>query len=576
MIFTDMEIENGVLLEYHGNAEQVVIPAEVAVIAKGVFGNAKRLQAVILPQGLEIIEEYAFYASGLRSIVIPPSVREIGAYAFADCKDLISCTLSPGLREIAMGAFQKSALESIVIPDSVTNIYANAFANCAALTSVRLPAGLQMITPNCFMGCALESIVIPDSVTEITYRAFHRCRNLRQVVLPSSLTDINREAFDEGVVLLDEDQEGELIMPFCKGIQFGFEQVGVTEEDIQTKLKALFPYTDTFFFTMTEPLTGLPEICYKLDGGEDKHLYTRIPISADMAENQRLIGLAWNNRRHCKKIIIGANAFSSGRCDIETIQDCLSYADHDLDMPLGKVIVDETYHTFVNTELLGFSYVYEVMLNYTPSTPTMTPQEAAAEALMQRMKLENITNDVVIFGELGPLDTEEKTREYITLLAAVQEKSRFDELMMFVPEQYLPYIGEAMMGNRSQQIGEIIPIHQREMGIEIYYWRAYDHAGDGQFQSHGTLCGIVNGYSLLTHEIALFACRQGRWISCHPAVVREFTAFGLWRANLAWFAGYRAPDTVAAVLLKKENRGEAPLSYEHAKAKAVAYAEYKW
>jgi hypothetical protein len=62
----DFEIEDGVLIKYHGSSPDVVIP-----------------------DGVTNIDDYAFYnCENITSITIPDSVTNIGADAFTGCKNL--------------------------------------------------------------------------------------------------------------------------------------------------------------------------------------------------------------------------------------------------------------------------------------------------------------------------------------------------------------------------------------------------------------------------------------------------------------------------------------------------------
>ena len=77
------EIEDGVLIHYHGTESCLVIP-----------------------EGVSEIGERAFYAcESIRSIEIPKTVRMIGEYAFACCRNLQSVSFSEGLEYIEACAF---------------------------------------------------------------------------------------------------------------------------------------------------------------------------------------------------------------------------------------------------------------------------------------------------------------------------------------------------------------------------------------------------------------------------------------------------------------------------------------
>ena len=74
------------------------VPDSVRVIARNAFYRLGKLRHVVLPPGLEKIEEGAFVECGLEEITFPDSLREIGPHAFVDCSRLVRADFpNPGL-----------------------------------------------------------------------------------------------------------------------------------------------------------------------------------------------------------------------------------------------------------------------------------------------------------------------------------------------------------------------------------------------------------------------------------------------------------------------------------------------
>lgn len=164
----DFEIdENGVLVEYHGNAANVAIPDGVKEIGWGAFSKCTGLTSVTIPDSVTSIGNYAFsFCSGLKSITIPNSVTEIDNGAFKDC----------------------TSLKSITISNSVTYVYGETFSGCRSLTSITIPDGVEAIGKYAFKNCtSLENIKIPNSVTIIRDQAFAGCKNLKSISLPENV-----------------------------------------------------------------------------------------------------------------------------------------------------------------------------------------------------------------------------------------------------------------------------------------------------------------------------------------------------------------------------------------------------
>ena len=149
----DFEIDgNGVLVKYHGQGADVVIP-----------------------EGVTAIGDEAFYECyGLTGIVIPSSVTRIGSSAFCMCQDL----------------------EKLEIPDSVTEIGAYAFFGCTDLVHVTIPGSVAVIEDSLFSDCYdLETAVLEEGVTKIGAGAFRYCSEMTSIVIPASVTRIAADAF---------------------------------------------------------------------------------------------------------------------------------------------------------------------------------------------------------------------------------------------------------------------------------------------------------------------------------------------------------------------------------------------
>ena len=71
----------GVYLNY------CVVRPNVKSIKRSCFRNNKRFGLIILPEGLEAIEEYSFWNMRLKEIGIPKSVKKIAKHAFS--KDMM-------------------------------------------------------------------------------------------------------------------------------------------------------------------------------------------------------------------------------------------------------------------------------------------------------------------------------------------------------------------------------------------------------------------------------------------------------------------------------------------------------
>ena len=110
-------------------------------------------------------------------IIVPDGVEIICEYAFQNC----------------------GKITSVVIPNSVTTIESRAFNACSALKNVNLGRDITRIEDNAFSGClSLEKIIIPESVRYLGENVFSDCYNLREIIIEKNAENFHCEqnAFD--------------------------------------------------------------------------------------------------------------------------------------------------------------------------------------------------------------------------------------------------------------------------------------------------------------------------------------------------------------------------------------------
>ena len=166
-----------------------------------------KLTSIALPESLTSIGENAFCGTGLTSIVIPKGVTHIGYSAFNRCEDLESATvycetLPPyvfdhckSLKSISF--YGKTinrqtnhwydtdlvSLSEIHLGEGVETIAGGAFGGFKNLTSITLPESLTCIGDAAFSGSGLTSIVFPKGVKELGQQVFADCDSLQTAIV---------------------------------------------------------------------------------------------------------------------------------------------------------------------------------------------------------------------------------------------------------------------------------------------------------------------------------------------------------------------------------------------------------
>ena len=163
-----LNISNGILREYTGQASDIIIPEKVKGISSAVFKDYHALRSIMLPAGLEEIDSRCFEGcTGLKTVMFPASLSRIGKYAFAGCSSLVFFRMPADLTFIGSYAFRDCiSLSSIELPEGVEEIGVGAFMGCSGLRTIRITGRHTTIKSafgtHPFVGCDKLKIYTPS------------------------------------------------------------------------------------------------------------------------------------------------------------------------------------------------------------------------------------------------------------------------------------------------------------------------------------------------------------------------------------------------------------------------------
>ncbi len=182
-----------------GGEGNAATAAAERVFRAGQYTNADRVYELVIPEGVEELEDYAFAELGtLNKITLPSTLTRIGAHAFENCVGLNEVVIgAKAMAEIGEAAFSGCVeLKSITIPDGITEIGNSAFKQCRKLETVKMPKnGVTRIGDRAFYGCAaLKALALCPETESIGKEAFMNC-GVPALTLPDSVASVGRRAF---------------------------------------------------------------------------------------------------------------------------------------------------------------------------------------------------------------------------------------------------------------------------------------------------------------------------------------------------------------------------------------------
>lgn len=202
--------------------KKVIIPEGIEKINAYAFANLTALEEVVFPSTLEVIEYGAFYGcKNLKKITAGWTedenesgfkyVQLINKHAFYGCPITGKLDLS-GVHAVSDYAFaadvsSRAAITEVILPATLRSIGAYAFSGQTRIKSVTINAASVKLGDGVFMNCSsLSEIRINTAV--IPSAAFYGCSTLKSVTLGADVSVIGEEAFSKTSVSSFTVEEG--------------------------------------------------------------------------------------------------------------------------------------------------------------------------------------------------------------------------------------------------------------------------------------------------------------------------------------------------------------------------------
>ena len=258
------------IVAYWGEQKQFTVPDHVIYIANGCFSNARNLENIFVPQGVESIGRMAFVdCYSLKSLDLPKSVNFIGESAFWGCEALEEIWSLGSIKTIEPNTFEGCNLKYVHLSSCLVSIMDNAFISNSELRNIDLPDTLETIGNHAFAYCSkLKRINLGDSVKFIGDFCFYGCA-IQEVRIPSSLTNLGIRPFDKVTNIITKHdcqykaEKGMLINQATKTLEcyFGVSSA-ITLKGIKSISPLAFYESRVVEVVLSDDIISLPEYAF--------------------------------------------------------------------------------------------------------------------------------------------------------------------------------------------------------------------------------------------------------------------------------------------------------------------------
>ncbi len=174
-------------------------PEDVTIIQGNAFERTKLAGALVIPDGVQLIEPSAFSETLITSVTFPLNLRLIGNSAFNRCFSLSGSLLLPStLPYIGYRAFFNCNFSGYLsLPDDLTHIGIEAFFEAGNFTGdLVIPSGIKKLETGVFCYSKFTGkLVFDGEVTSIGENAFHYCGLSGELVIPEGIATIPDYSF---------------------------------------------------------------------------------------------------------------------------------------------------------------------------------------------------------------------------------------------------------------------------------------------------------------------------------------------------------------------------------------------
>jgi len=308
-------IAGNTLAKYNGKGKKVIIPEGVEVISEKAFyyskysGNGEdKLEEVVLPSTLKCIEKEAFSGrTVLKKINLPDGLLSIKYGAFADCKSLESLVIPASVTEIESCALPTNRYSG-GIPELVSIVVADGNKNYCSIDNVLYLKDMSEIIYVPYEA-KMEEYIIPASVKKVS--GFYN-KNVKKLTIEGDIEASSFACESLKSVVFGEKQSvisgftgckklSEVVWPkYVREIQrFAFQGTAIKDVVLPDTVEVI--HTKAFADTKIKNFVVPKSVKYigkEIVSGAIETVTVFDSLDADFFEYNKLIGMEEENKRY--------------------------------------------------------------------------------------------------------------------------------------------------------------------------------------------------------------------------------------------------------------------------------------
>ena len=193
------------ITKYYGSVAAIIVPDTidgypVVAIGNEAFRGNKYLTAILIPDCITSIGDYAFADTNLDSLVLPDKLNKLGRRILSGNKGITEIAIPKTLKSVSSaylygmdgdGPFTESNIQRATIETGMTEVPEHLFQRNSTLISVEIPDTVVKIGGYAFAQTGVESIEIPDTVTRLEEGVLAETK-LAKLKLPRNIEFIGR------------------------------------------------------------------------------------------------------------------------------------------------------------------------------------------------------------------------------------------------------------------------------------------------------------------------------------------------------------------------------------------------